>query len=142
MSVFLVPVDGSDFSTRAIDYVISRIKENPGKYVVHVLNVQMPIVGVNIKLLVSAESLETMYREEGEKILKPSLERLQVAGISASPHIGVGDASQVIIDFSQTLKATEIVMGSHGRGALAGALMGSVAQKIVHLSKIPVVLLK
>ena len=142
MSVFLVPIDGSDFSSRAVDYVISRIKENPGKHVVHALNVQMPVVGVNIKLLVSAESLETMYREEGEKILKPSLERLQVAGISASPHIGVGDASQVIIDFSQTLKATEIVMGSHGRGALAGALMGSVAQKVIHLSKIPVVLLK
>ena len=142
MSVFLVPVDGSDFSSRAIDYVISRIKENSGKPVVHVLNVQMPIVGVNIKLLVSAESLEAMYREEGEKILKPSLERLQVAGISATPHIGVGDASQVIIEFSETLKATEIVMGSHGRGALAGALMGSVAQKVVHLSKIPIVLLK
>jgi len=142
MSVFLVPVDGSDFSSRAVDYVISRIKDNPGKHVVHVLNVQMPIVGVNIKLLVSAESLEAMYREEGEKILKPSLERLRSADISATPHIGVGDASQAIIDFSQTLKATEIVMGSHGRGALAGALLGSVAQKIVHLSKIPVVLLK
>jgi len=33
-------------------------------------------------------------------------------------------------------------MGSHGRGALAGALMGSVAQKVVHLSDIPVILLK
>jgi nucleotide-binding universal stress UspA family protein len=36
----------------------------------------------------------------------------------------------------------EIVMGSHGRGALAGAFMGSVAQKVVHLANIPVVLVK
>jgi nucleotide-binding universal stress UspA family protein len=33
-------------------------------------------------------------------------------------------------------------MGSHGRGALAGALVGSVAQKVVHLSPVPVVLVK
>jgi len=142
MSVFLIPVDGSEYSMRAIDYVIGRIKQNPSEHRVHVLNVQMPLVGVNVKLFVSAESLQEIYREEGEKILAPVLERLKEANVSATPHIGVGDASQVIIDFGKEVKATEIVMGSHGRGALAGALMGSVAQKVVHLSSIPVVLLK
>jgi nucleotide-binding universal stress UspA family protein len=33
-------------------------------------------------------------------------------------------------------------MGTHGRGILAGALIGSVAQKVVHLSPVPVVLVK
>jgi len=142
MSVFLIPVDGSEFSLRAIDYVIERVKHNPTEHRVHVLNVQMPLVGVNVKLFVSAESLQEIYREEGEKTLAPVLEKLENAKISATPHIGVGDASQVIIDFGKEVNATEIVMGSHGRGALAGALMGSVAQKVVHLSDIPVILLK
>jgi len=142
MSTFLIPVDGSEFSLRALDYVIGRIKQNPSEHRVHVLNVQMPLVGVNVKLFVSAESLQEIYREEGEKILAPVLQRLKNAKVSATPHIGVGEASQVIIDFSKEVKATEIVMGSHGRGALAGALMGSVAQKVVHVSSIPVVLLK
>lgn len=142
MSVFLIPVDGSEFSLRAVDYVIGRIAQHPAANAVHVLNVQMPIVGVNIKLFVSAESLQEICREEGEKVLAPVLERLRQAQISATPHIGVGDASQVIIDFGKQVNATEIVMGSHGRGALAGALMGSVAQKVVHLSDIPVILLK
>ena len=142
MSVFLIPVDGSQYSMRAIDYVIGRVKQNPSEHRVHVLNVQMPLVGVNVKLFVSAESLQEIYREEGEKVLAPVLEKLKNANISATPHIGVGDASQVIIDFGKEVKATEIVMGSHGRGALAGALMGSVAQKVVHLSDIPVILLK
>jgi len=142
MSVFLIPIDGSEYSMRAIDYVIGRAKQNPSEHRVHVLNVQMPLVGVNVKLFVSAESLQEIYREEGEKILAPVLEKLKEANVSATPHIGVGDASQVIIDFGKEVKATEIVMGSHGRGALAGALMGSVAQKVVHLSDIPVILLK
>jgi nucleotide-binding universal stress UspA family protein len=142
MSVFLIPVDGSEYSMRAIDYVIGRVKQNPSEYHVHVLNVQMPLVGVNVKLFVSAESLQEIYREEGEKILAPVIEKLKKAKVPATPHIGLGDASQVIIDFGREVKATEIVMGSHGRGALAGALMGSVAQKVVHLSDIPVILLK
>jgi nucleotide-binding universal stress UspA family protein len=33
-------------------------------------------------------------------------------------------------------------MGSHGRGALAGAFVGSVAQKVVHGASVPVVLVK
>jgi nucleotide-binding universal stress UspA family protein len=142
MSVFLIPVDGSEYSMRAIDYVIGRVKQNPSEHRVHVLNVQMPLVGVNVKLFVSAESLQEIYREEGEKILASVLEKLKNAKVSATPHIGVGDASQVIIDFGKEVKASEIVMGSHGRGAFAGALMGSVAQKVVHLSDIPVILLK
>jgi nucleotide-binding universal stress UspA family protein len=142
MSVFLIPVDGSEYSMRAINYVIDRVKQNPSEHRVHILNVQMPLVGVNVKLFVSVESLQEIYREEGEKVLAPVLEKLKNANISATPHIGVGDASQVIIDFGKEVKATEIVMGSHGRGALAGALMGSVAQKVVHLSDIPVILLK
>jgi nucleotide-binding universal stress UspA family protein len=142
MSVFLIPVDGSPFSARAVDYVIARIRQNPGDHAVHVITAQMPLVGVNIKLFVSAESLQTYYREEGQKILSPVLETLRQAGISAASHLEVGDAAQVIIEASKAIKATEIVMGSHGRGALAGALMGSVAQKVVHLSKIPVILLK
>ena len=142
MSVFLIPVDGSPFSARAVDYVIARIRQNPSDHAVHVITAQMPLVGVNIKLFVSAESLQTYYREEGEKILAPVLETLSQAGISATPHLEVGDAAQVIIDAATAIHATEIVIGSHGRGALAGALMGSVAQKVVHLSKIPVILLK
>jgi len=142
MSVFLIPVDGSSFSARAVDYVIERIRQNPGAHAVHVITVQMPLVGVNIKLFVSAESLQTYYREEAQKILDPVLDTLRRAGISATPHIEVGDAAQVIIEAANEIHATEIVMGSHGRGALAGALMGSVAQKVVHLSKIPVILLK
>jgi nucleotide-binding universal stress UspA family protein len=46
------------------------------------------------------------------------------------------------MDYSNEKKADEIVMGSHGRGALSGAVLGSVAQKVVHLSSVPVVLVK
>jgi nucleotide-binding universal stress UspA family protein len=33
-------------------------------------------------------------------------------------------------------------MGTHGRGRLGSAVMGSVAQRVVHLSTVPVTLVK
>lgn len=142
MTVFLVPLDGSAYSDRALDYVADRAKKSQGETRVHVINVQVPLAGVNIKMFVSAESLQTYYREEGQKIVDPALARLAAHGLQATAHIGVGDAGKTVTDFAAELAVNEIVMGSHGRGALAGAFMGSVAQKVVHLAKVPVVLVK
>jgi len=53
MQVLLIPVDGSEYADRAVDYAIGRVKTNNDPVRVHLLNVQMPIVTVNVKLLVS-----------------------------------------------------------------------------------------
>ena len=102
----------------------------------------MPIVTVNVKLFVSKDSLESYYREEGEKALASATDRLQQQQLEATPHISVGDAGKIICDFATDKAATEIIMGTHGRGVLAGALIGSVAQKVVHRARVPVVLVK
>ena len=142
MHVLLIPVDGSEYSDRAVDYAIGRVKASKDRVRLHLLNVQMPIVTVNVKLFVSKESLESYYREEGEKALASATDRLQQQQLEATPHISVGDAGKIICDFATDKAATEIIMGTHGRGVLAGALIGSVAQKVVHLAPVPVVLVK
>jgi nucleotide-binding universal stress UspA family protein len=142
MLTLLIPVDGSDYSRRAVEYAIRRAAATRDSTRLHLLNVQAPIVTVNVKLFVSQESLETYYREEGTKALADTLARAQEAGLETHPHIGVGDAARVILDYAAEKAVDEIVMGSHGRGALSGAVLGSVAQKVVHLSSVPVVLVK
>lgn len=142
MQVLLIPVDGSEYSARAIDYVARRVKSSSEPVRLHLLNVQAPIVTVNVKLFVSQESLQEYYREEGTKAITPAAEQLKAHGLEATPHISVGDAGKIICDFAVEKAATEIVMGTHGRGALAGTLIGSVAQKVVHLAPVPVVLVK
>ena len=142
MLTLLVPVDGSAFSDRALDYAIARSGAVPGGARIHLLNVQTPAVGVNVKMFVSAESLETYYREEGTKILAPALERLRAAGVPAEQHIGVGEIGSVVVAYATETRCDEIVMGTHGRGGLVGSVLGSVAQKVVQLAKVPVVLVK
>ncbi len=64
MLTLLVPVDGSEFSDRALQYAITRAASAPAGARVHLLNVQSAAAGVNVKIFVSADSLETYYREE------------------------------------------------------------------------------
>ncbi len=82
----------------------------------------MLIVNVNVKLFASKASLESHYREEGEKALASATHRLKQQQLETTPHISVGDAGNIICDFVTDKAATEIIMGTHGRGVLAEGL--------------------
>jgi nucleotide-binding universal stress UspA family protein len=142
MLTFLVAIDGSGYSDSAVDYVVRRAGLSRESVHVHLLNVQLPLGGVNVKLFIKPESVASYHREEGMATLAAPREALKAAGISADHHIGVGDPGQVIVDYARANKCDEIVMGTHGRGALAGAVMGSVARNVIQQSTLPVVLVK
>lgn len=142
MPTFLIAIDGSGYSDSAVDYVVRRAGLCKQPVHVHLLTVQLPLGGVNVKLFIKPESVESYYRDEGMATLAASREVLKAAGVSTDHHIGVGDPGQVIVDYAQANNCDEIVMGTHGRGFLAGAIMGSVARNVVQLSPVPVVLVK
>jgi nucleotide-binding universal stress UspA family protein len=61
------------------------------------------------------------------------------------PHttdILVGPLGPTIAAHAERLGCDLIVMGRHGKSALGDMLMGSVAQKVMHASKLPVMLVR
>lgn len=142
MLKLLVAVDGSDFSDRALDYVLRRAAASRDPVKAHLLNVQLPLSGVNVKLFISKESQQAHYREQGMAVLAAPRQRLSEAGIGFEFHIGVGEPGQVIVEYAASKHCDEVVMGTHGRGFLGGVVMGSVAQRVVQLASMPVVLVK
>jgi nucleotide-binding universal stress UspA family protein len=141
MLKLLVPIDGSQHSDRAVDYAIQRARRTRDGACVELLNVQLPMTGVNVKMFISQENLESYYRDEAMTVLQPALHRLREAGIPVEHHIGVGDPGRVTVDYAIGKQIDEIIIGSRGRGVLSGALLGSVAQKVIHLSPVPVVVI-
>ena len=139
----LLPIDGSDVSLRAVDHVIAKMQWYKGGVELHLINVQPPLPGGGqVWSLVGAGQAQSYHKEEGLKALQPAQDKLDAAGITYQRHVAVGDAATVITDYAQQQGVGQIVMGTRGHGAVARALLGSVATKVLETSAIPVVLVK
>ncbi len=142
MLKLLVPVDGSDASQRAIDH----LRDTPqyrDTADIHIINVQPPLpYGARASSVIGQDNVEEYHREEGLKCLERSRQALDAAGIKYHHHVAVGDPAQAIVQYAKEHAIDQIVMGTHGRGAVASALMGSVAKEVLTCTHIPVVLVK
>lgn len=138
---FLVPVDGSDNSGDAIAKFIRLLawyKEVPE---IHLLNIQLPRRG-NVSLFIDRESIDSYHQEEGLKDLGTARRLLDNAGILYRHHIAVGSPAETITHFAREINCDQIVIGPRGLGLVKGILLGSVADKVMRLSTIPVLLIK
>ncbi|MBA4141524.1 MAG: universal stress protein [Nitrosospira sp.] len=141
MLKFLLPVDGSETSNRAVAGLIKRIdwyKEMPE---IHLLNVQLPQYG-NVTLFIDKETIDMYHQEEGMKELQAARKLLDRAGITSRFHITVGTPPDMIVRYAEEMDCDQIVIGPRGLGAIEGILLGSVASKVMQLSTIPVLLVK
>lgn len=137
----LVPVDGSEFSDRSLKFVSSRTTLLGHAPEIELLSVQAPVPARATKLIES-NSLAGYYDEEAAVILNPAVETLTKAGIKVTPHFSVGEAAPSIAKEAEKIDADLIIMGSHGRSALKGLLLGSVTNSVLALSKRPVLILR
>lgn len=137
----LVPVDGSESANRAIDHVIRQATNQTGMDI-HVLNVQIPILSGHVKMFITEQQLNDYYRDEGYAALKSAQERLKQANVAHTHHISVGHVAETIAQYAKENTIDQIIMGTRGMGAISDFVLGSVATKVIHLSSVPVTLIK
>ena len=138
----LLPVDGSDCALRAVGHLIAHtawFREIPE---IHLVHVQPPVPVGRALAHVSKETLHGHYLEESREHLLGAQQMLDAAGRFHTTHVHVGQAADVIARLANELACDLIVMGTHGRGGIAGLIMGSVASRVLHLVNCPVLLVK
>ena len=141
MLKMLLPVDGSPACNNAIAQFIPLLgcyKEIPE---IHLLNVQFPLHG-DVSVFIDQENINQYHQEEGLKDLEQARELLDQADIPYQYHVTVGDAAKMIVQFTTERQCDQIVIGPRGLGTVKGLLLGSVASKLIHLSPVPVLLIK
>jgi nucleotide-binding universal stress UspA family protein len=141
MPRILVPVDGSESSLHAVDHLIKRATWFKDPFEIHLLNVQPPLPG-DVGRFLDAGQIRDFHRDEGFKDLEEARRRLDGAGIRYLFHIGIGEPAEIIAEYAREQGCDEIILGTHGRSSIASLLMGSVATKLVHLTEVPVLLVK
>ncbi len=89
--------------------------------------------------------MEIETSDEAQQTLDAAVEELTRAGVKAHGemrHTIYGYAAREIVDSAAEHDVGTIVMGSRGRGDLAGLLLGSTAHKVIHLATRPVLVVR
>jgi nucleotide-binding universal stress UspA family protein len=137
----LVPVDGSQAALRAAKLAAAIAARRDGE--VHLLNVQpiLPMYG-----MVRAYMRLPQYRAARATLARQALtgpeKLLSRLKTRHRDHVMYGEPGETIADAARSLRCSMIVMGTRGQGAVGNLLLGSVATKVIHLSKVPVTLVK
>lgn len=137
-----VPLDGSSCALRALQHAVVQARRM-GDCSLHVAHAhEEPQIYGEIAVYVPREKMEALQRENSDAILARADEVLKASGLKYEKEVLIGPVAQVLAQRARALNCDAIVMGTHGHTALGGMIMGSVAHKLVHLSSIPITLVK
>ncbi len=142
----LLPVDGSENSTRAVAAACEQVAVGQ-PVTVHLLNVQPPINSALVKNHLSKDLIDKFQQALGDTALESARSQLQDAGIAYTSQVEVGDVAHTIARCVRDLNCSQVIMGTRGVGAggiaaISGLLLGSIATKVLHLVDVPVTFVK
>ena len=137
----LIAVDGSEYTKKALAFLVANDEFLGTDGEVVVLNVQAAMPP-RVVTMVGAAVVDDYHGDEADKVLKPVNAFLEQHPVRFRSSWVVGRAGEEIVKAARAEKAQMIVMGTHGHGLLGRALMGSVAQRVVTGSDVPVLLVK
>ena len=134
----LVPVDGSKTSSKGFDIATKIAKAVNARIIaLHVIRVSR-----DFNFPVSSE-IKTKQRVSADKIIEEFKEKAKNQNIKFTGKISKGDnIGKEIIKFSKERKVDFIVIGSKGPDPGTEAFFGSVANYVVHKSKVPTTVVK
>lgn len=139
----LIPTDGSPVARKAVKAGIALAKQLGarvcGVYVVETLQPHIYGEGYLIRNRGIVRTYEKSAREVAGREIKSVADVAAAAGVPFSGVVTVGETPyRAIVDTAKKQKCDAIFMASHGRDAVASLLLGSVAQKVLAHSKLPV----
>ena len=91
------------------------------------------------------DSCRSETSDEAQAQVDAAVDELTAAGIKAHGLLRstiYGYAAREIVEDAKTLDVSVIIMGSRGRGDLAGLVLGSTAHKVIHLADRPVLVVR
>jgi nucleotide-binding universal stress UspA family protein len=147
-STLLVAVDFTSFSEDALFFASELAKKLEAQLVVlHVIHDPAEAPGFYAQKWKKKNFLQSM-EEAAEEMMEEFLNKMrqaypdQVPIKEALPLLIVGTPVTRIVEIAEKKQASMIIVGSHGRTGLSHLLVGSKAQQVVHLSPIPVTVVK
>ena len=137
----LLAVDGSPVSRRAVQHVVRLARQLAAPPAVTVVNADTPLLQ-SVAIRLGAENVRRYHADNAQHALREARAVLKRARLPFRELLVVADAAEAIVREARAGKHDLVVMGTHGRGALEGLLLGSVARKVIAQSSVPVTVVR
>jgi universal stress protein A len=126
--------DGSESADRALPYAKILAGEEGELVVVHVVQTYASALSAGLPLYADEEEVRASMQQQASD--------LRAEGFNATAKVVTTPTTQpahAICDIAEQVEADLIVVGTHGHTALGSLLVGSVTQRLLHISPCPVV---
>jgi len=130
----LLPTDGSEEMGAVIEHAVSLADHHDAT--LHALYALDTASLNSLPMETSWETISSLLEEEGTTALEAVDEH--IGDIDIEREIVEGSPSRRIVQYAEDQDIDLIVMGTHGRGGIDRLLLGSVAERVVRTSSVPV----
>lgn len=143
----VIAIDASEHSLHAFNYYLQYLHQ-PDNSVVLLFCPELSHVALQFlkgkksdfeeweKVMAKEKSHWEKLQEKYEALIKENNLSNGIFEVATSEHNKPGEA---IVHYAEQMKATMVVMGTHGHGALRRTIMGSVSDYVVHHAHCPVI---
>ena len=137
----LAAVDGSPYTKRMLAYLAAHDEWLGAQHEYTVVH-SVPAIPARAAAALDKALVKAYYDDEAEKVFKPIRAFFARQGLKASYAARTGPAADAVLATLARGRFDLVVMGSHGHGSLATLVLGSVANKVVAGSPVPVLLIR
>lgn len=137
MTTIVIATDGSPQAREAVEYGLDLAAEEHADAVL--LQVMPPVDWARLDRGGVVHPMADEIRLHDAPALEEAKRQAAERGVHAKTAVVAGNPADEIVAYADSIGADMIVIGSRGRGAVAGALLGSVSRDVLHESRMPVV---
>jgi nucleotide-binding universal stress UspA family protein len=132
----LVPLDGSERGARILDSVIPLAKLTGAELVLLHVAPEDPTWAAIPHVYPGVDTLPT--EDDALALIQPAVDRVNEAGVPHDVRVTFADPAQAIVELADHADVDMIAMCSHGRRGIERLVFGSVAEKVLRHSPVPV----
>ena len=148
----LVPLDGSKLAECVLPHVESIVRGCTVQDVIFLRIVEStlpygPISDGGYELSASDEArvqaeIDSSNKKDAEQYLNQIVSQQKYAGLNVQSAVIMGKAAESIADYATENEIDLIIIASHGRSGISRWTMGSVADRVLHATCVPVLIVR
>ena len=142
----VIPVDGSELAECVLPYIENIVNHGGVKEIVFLRVIESFTASIAGADFIMGEeestSLQNRHEVAARNYLDQLIGRLQYDTVTVSGEVITGKAAENIADFASHQGADLLIMATHGRSGVSRWVMGSVAERVIRWSCVPVLIVR